>query len=244
MKIVSWASLSILAALTFPFAGEAVAHNDSAQQLPTIVVSASGKVDVAPDMAILTMTVRREAKTARMALDTNNTAMADVQQAMKSLGIANRDMQTAGFSIQPMMSRPNRNQADRTPRIIGYAVQNTLTVRVRDLPKVGRLLDKAVTLGVNQGGQIQFTNAQPDASISQARANAMKAAMAKASTLVGAAGVRLGKIQNISETSRAPRPMPMARGRMAAMADSGEVPVQAGENTYSVSVNVTWRIEQ
>ncbi len=231
-------------ALWMLLAGIVQAHTVVNEHGPTIVVSATGTVDVAPDMAIVTMTVRRESKTARAALDTNNAAMADVQQAMKGLGIASRDMQTSGFTIRPTMSRPNRSQSDRAPRVIGYSVQNSLTVRVRDLNLVGRVLDQAVTLGVNQGGQIQFTNAKPEKSISQARANAMKAAIAKASTLVRAAGVQLGNIQNISESSRAPRPMPMARGRMAAMADAGEVPIQAGENSYSVSVNVTWQIRQ
>jgi uncharacterized protein YggE len=222
----------------------AMAHGNAGDRPPTISVSASGSVDVAPDMALLTMTVRREAKTARAALDSNNAAMAGVQQAMQALGVAKRDLQTSGFSIRPLMSRPNRNQPDRTPKVIGYAVQNTLSMRVRDLTAVGSLLDKAVTLGVNQGGQIQFTNDNPQAAISEARTKAMQAAIAKANTLVSAAGVGLGKILTISETSRAPRPMPMARGRVAAMAESGAVPVQAGENSYSVSVNVSWLLRQ
>lgn len=235
---------TLVTVFALTLSGVALAHNDDADRPPTITVNASGSVDVAPDMAIVTMTVRREAKTARIALDTNNAAMAEVQQAMQQLGVAKRDLQTSGFSIRPLMSRPNRNQPDRTPKIVGYVVQNTLSARVRDLSQVGRLLDKAVTLGVNQGGQIQFTNANPQAAISQARTNAMQAAMEKANTLVNAAGVGLGKILTISETSRAPRPMQMAQGRIAAMADSGAVPVQAGENSYTVSVNVSWLLRQ
>jgi len=233
----------LAASVALTLSSLALAHND-ADRPPTITVSASGSVDVAPDMALLTMTVSRDGKTARSALDANNAAMGKVQQAMQQLGVAKRDLQTSGFSIRPQMSRPNRNQADRTPKIIGYIVQNTLSVRVRDLNSVGQLLDKAVTLGVNQGGQIQFTNDNPAAAISEARTKAMQAAMAKAKTLVSAAGVGLGKILTISETSRAPRPMPMARGRVAAMAESGAVPVQAGENSYSVSVNVSWLLRQ
>jgi len=244
MKFISPLTAFIaLIASSLTVSSLAVAHND-AQRPPTITVSASGSVDLAPDMALLSMAVRREGKTARAALDANNAAMGNVQQAMQQLGVARRDLQTSGFSIRPLMSRPNRNQPDRTPKIIGYVVQNTLAVRVRDLNAVGQLLDKAVTLGVNQGGQIQFTNDNPDAAISEARTKAMQAAMAKANTLVSAAGVGLGKILTISETSRAPRPMPMAHGRMAAMADAGSVPVQAGENSYSVSVNVSWLLRQ
>ena len=235
---------AMAAAITVGFTSAAIDHNDTAEQPPTITVSATGSVDVAPDMALVAMTVRRDAKTARAALDANNAAMGDVQKAMQQLGVARRDLQTSGFSIRPNYSRPNRNQPDRTPKIIGYIVQNTLSVRVRDLNSVGVLLDKAVTLGVNQGGQIQFTNNNPDAAISEARTKAMQEAMAKANTLVKAAGVGLGKIKSISETSYRPRPMPMAQGRIAAMAESASVPVQAGENRYTVSVKVSWLLRQ
>lgn len=210
-----------------------------------VVVSAQGSVDAAPDMAILSLTVRREAATARVALDQNNAAMKDVISALKSTGIAERDLQTGGFSITPKMSYPNRSAANRVPKLVGYTVQNTLTVRVRALDRLGAILDKAVTLGVNQGGGIQFTNDKPAVFIEQARRAAVRSAMAKGQTLADEAGVTLGNIIEISEHTREPRPVMMARGRVATAAMAEEsVPLQAGENTYSVTVNMRWTISQ
>ncbi|MGB7300310.1 MAG: SIMPL domain-containing protein [Burkholderiaceae bacterium] len=223
----------------------AVSAHDTPGRMPAISVSGTGSVDAAPDMAIITMTVRREAKTAREALDQNNLAMGDVLQAMKSQGIAARDLQTSGFSINPKITYPKSSAGNRNPQLVGYIVLNTITARIRNLASLGTVLDKSVTLGVNQGGQIQFTNDKPESLIASARSQAMASAIAKATTLVKAAGVSLGNIMEISEHSSAPRPMPMARGAvMAAMKSEESVPVQAGENTYSVTVNVSWLIKQ
>ena len=82
-------------------------------------------------------------------------------------------------------------------------------MRVRDLAKTGEILDKSVTLGVNQGGGVSFANDDPSATITEARKKAVADAMAKAKTLTDAAGVRLGKIIEISEMSFAQPPMPI-----------------------------------
>ena len=72
--------------------------------IPRINVSGEGRVDIAPDMAVLSLTVTREAQTARAALDANSAAMKDVLAAMASQGVNNKDLQTSGFSIQPKYS--------------------------------------------------------------------------------------------------------------------------------------------
>lgn len=210
-----------------------------------IVVSGEGDADLAPDMAVLTLTVMREASTARKALDANSAAMADVLAAMKAAGIADRDLQTAGFSVQPRYSQPPRQPDGARParEIVGYQVRNTLTVRVRDIASVGEILDTSVKLGVNEGGDIRFTNADPGDALTEARKRAVAAAMAKATTLAESAGVALGPILEISEHSRRIGPMPMARAEMA-MAMSDAVPVAAGENRYTVTVNMTFEIKQ
>jgi uncharacterized protein YggE len=102
-----------------------------------------------------------------------------------------------------------------------------------------------VTLGVNTGGSIQFTNDDPGNAIDEARAAAMKDALARATTLVEAAGATLGQIIEINESYSRPMPVTMAQGRMmaeAAMADA--VPIESGENTYSVTVSASWKIAQ
>ena len=136
---------------------------------PRIEVTGLGENDVAPDMAVITLSVTREEKTARAALDTNNEAMAAVLEAMREAGVEDRDLQTSGFSINPRIVYPGKDDRDETPTIVGYSVSNSLTVRIRDLQLLGAILDRAVTLGVNQGGQIVFANSDPSAALTVAR---------------------------------------------------------------------------
>jgi uncharacterized protein len=217
------------------------------ESVPRILVSGEGSAEIAPDMAVLVLTVSREAKTAREALDANSAAMAEVLQAMRDEGIADRDLQTAGFSIQPRYNYPApKPSGEREPReIIGYAVRNSLSVRVRDIDRVGAIIDKSVTLGVNEGGNITFTNADPAGAIAEARTEAVKDARRKAETLAAAAGVKTGRILEISEHSVAPRPIPMLNAEVAmSRAADAAPPVAAGENSYQVTVQVTYAIEQ
>lgn len=217
-------------------------------QSARIIVTGQGSASVAPDMAILALTVTREADTAQAALKAGSAAMAEVLAAMKKAGIAERDLQTSGFSIQPRYSRPSSKPVSEmdVPRIVGYTVRNALTVKVRDIDDVGIILDKSVSLGVNEGGNINFTNDDPSVTVTQARMQAMKDAASKATTLAETAGVKVGKILEISEQSYYPRPVAASMMRMSASdgAASEAVPIAAGENTYNVTVNVSYAIDQ
>lgn len=221
----------------------AQAAEPAAERIAEISVTGTGSTDVAPDMAIISVSVVRDSESARTALTDNTNAMSAVVAAMKAAGIAERDLQTAGFSIQPRVVYPQRGESTQPPRTVGYTVSNSLSIRVRDLSQVGSILDKAVTLGVNQGGQLTFTNAEPARHISQARERAMADAIDKATTLTRAAGARLGRVLTISEQLSRPQPMMMMRSAMSADAASASVPIEAGETSYSVTVNVSWAIE-
>lgn len=212
---------------------------------PRIIVTGEGEAAIAPDTAVLSLVVMEEKPTAREALTANNESMAKVLDGMKKAGIADRDLQTSGFNIEPRYVYPENKdgkQQPEAPKIVGYAVSNSLSVRVRDLKKVGEILDQSVSLGVNQGGNLVFTNDKTDAILEEARKKAVASAISKAKTLSTAAGVELGKIVQISEQSRNPRPMPMAQSKMMAMA-ADSVPVAAGENTYNVTVDVTFELK-
>lgn len=219
---------------------------DDASPSPRILVSGEGSAELAPDMAIVVLTVTREGKTARAALDANSEAMSQVLKAMQSKGIESRDLQTSKFSIQPRYSYPARKPGAETesPRIEGYTVRNSLTVRVRDISAVGTILDQTVSLGVNEGGNIIFTNDDPSAAIDKARVEAVRDATAKAQTLAKAAAVKLGKVLEIAEQSRRPQPMPVARAEMAMSRAADAVPVATGENSYKVMVNMSFAIQQ
>jgi uncharacterized protein YggE len=240
LRVVLW--FGIASALCFSALGTAAADDVS----PRIRVTGEGSANVAPDMAILELAVLREAQTARAALDANSAAMGEVLSSMGDLGVADRDLQTSNFSIQPKYTHPPVKSSGerRAPEIVGYKVRNSLTVRVRDISKVGEILDKSVSLGVNQGGNIRFTNDDPSAAITRARAEAVESAMAKANTLADAAGVDVGDILEISEQSYSPRPQPMARAEMMMASASDSVPIATGENVYKVVVSVTFLIEQ
>jgi hypothetical protein len=214
-------------------------------QVPRILVTGEGSVELAPDIAVLTLTVTREAETAGAALEANSSAMGEVLAAMEAEGIESRDLQTADFSIQPRYVYPPRSRDEpEPPRIAGYTVRNSLSVRVRDITRIGAILDKSITLGVNEGGNIAFGNDDPAVALEQARTMAMQEAMAKAATLAKAAGVGVGRILEISEQSFQPRPRPMARAEMAMARSADAVPVATGQNAYKVTVNVTFAIDQ
>lgn len=211
---------------------------------PQISVTGEAETTLAADMAMLQLTVMREAETARVALDENSAAMAEVIAAMLAAGIAEKDLQSRNFSIQPRFTYPQpRNE--HPPRLVGYTVRNSLQVKVRDLAMLGALLDESVSLGANEGGHIQFGNEDPSAALAEARTRAVEDAMAKAGTMAAAAGVELGKVLRLSDQASAPMPQNLRMERaMAADSVAGAVPLMAGENTYRVAVQMTYAIRQ
>lgn len=236
------ASSLILAAAVF--ATPALAQEREEPGL--ITITGLGEVTAEPDMAIVSSGVIADAETARAALDANTEAMAALFEVLRQAGIEERDIQTSGFSVEPKYVQSDRRDAFgyRLPPVIaGYRVSNAVTVRVRDLDDLGRVLDRAVSVGANSIAGISFAVAEPDELMEEARRLAVADAIARAELLTGAAGVSLSRIRSISEQS-APRPVPMAEmARMAVAADAA-VPVAAGELTFSATVAIQWEIAQ
>ena len=159
--------------------------------------------------------------------------------ALKDAGIAEKDIQTSNFMVQPRYDY----QDGKPPKLVGYDVSNTVTVTVRKLAALGLLLDKVVQAGSNQINGIGFDVSKPDAALDEARKLATADAARKAKIYAEAMGVGLGPVMSISESTGYQPPMPMARGK-AMMADAAApVPVAAGEQTLSVDVNITWEIK-
>jgi uncharacterized protein len=210
-----------------------------------VEVSGTGTASGKPDTALLSLTVLRTGKTARLALDANNAAMKKVLAGITNAGITNNDMQTSGFSMQPKYSYPGpgKNGQRPAPVLTGYAVSNQLTVKVRNLEKVGAVLDEAVSLGVNRIGNIKFMVSDPGQLREQARVAAMKDARRKAVVLTKAGDVSLGKIRFIREHSASDRPQPMMMAQRTTMESAAAVPVATGEITWSVRVNVRWALK-
>jgi uncharacterized protein YggE len=239
----------LAAGLLLPFAASAQPMSDGHPHHPTAAtmsLTGEGTIRVKPDMATLQLGVVAEAKTAREALSENTSRMAEIVAALRADGIESRDLQTSDFSIEPRYSQPPRGHEAEpfVPEIIGYAVRNALTVRIRDLGQTGALLDKAVTLGANTISGPSFEVADPSALQDSARKAAMRDALRKAELYAEAAGVSLTRILRIDEASGyAPQPMAMAR-EMKAQAYDAAVPIESGELSMGAQVSISWEIAE
>ena len=213
----------------------------AAEESARITVTGEGSVTAAPDMAIINFGVLKNAPTARQALDDANKALSEAIADLKAKGVEARDLQTSGFSVSPQFDYSGKNGA--APKLTGYQVSNMLTVRVRDISALGKVLDDAVTNGINSGGSLSFTNSKLKDLVAEARKAAVGDAIAKAKALTEAAGVSTGDILSIAEDAPMPPPVPMVRMAMAKEA-ADSVPVEAGESEYHARVTVTFAINQ
>lgn len=224
-------------------AGVLIAGNAGAEENREIRVTGIGEVLAQPDMATISLGVVSEAETAGDALARNSDIMAKLVASLKADGIASRDLQTSGFSVQPNFVYPDRNRGETgEPRITGYTVRNMLSVRVRDLARTGEFLDRMVSLGSNSVNNISFSVADPGPVEDSARQAAVTDARARAELYAAAAGLKLGRIVLISEPQAVSRPPVNIRAR-ASLEAASAVPVQAGELTFRAQVNIVWEIE-
>ena len=238
-----------LTAMTLLISGAPIAPVAAlAQDAPkrTLSVSATGTVTAEPDIAVVSMGVVSNAKTARAALSANTKAMTALIEQLVAQAIAKKDLQTSNFSVQPRYIYPKRSNdgQQRPPRVVGYTVSNQLTAIVRNLDSLGEVLDKAVSTGSNQIQGLRFSIDKPGPLRDEARKRAVSRAIAKAKLLAEAAGVNLGPIMTMSESGGPRPPQPVARGRaFAAEAADAPVPVARGEQEISATVNITWMLQ-
>jgi len=206
--------------------------------LRQITVTGQGSVAVDPDMATITLGVTNQASEAGAAMATTSEATARMLQRLGDLGIAPRDMQTSSLSLNPIWS--DRSSSVSGPAIItGFVASNSVTVRVRELASLGRLMDAVISDGANDFNGLRFSVQDPEPLMNLARQKAVADATAKAQLLTSAAGVSLGPIQTMIEQGGA-RPVVM---EMAA-ARSNNVPVAAGEVSVSASVLMVFSISE
>ena len=202
---------------------------------PAISVTGEATISVPPDLAEVEAGVTSDAKTAREASDANNATMGKLLLALKAAGIDAKDIQTSRLSLQPQ-SAPNRTGPSA---ITGYRASNRVTVRLHDVIKVASTIDMLVAAGANDIGGINFMVSQASKLLDDARTQAVADARRKAEIYAKAAGVTLGGPLSISEGSS---PGPMFRAKMSA-APIATTPIAQGEETLSVTVNVTWAIK-
>ncbi len=199
-----------------------------------ITVNAESFVAAIPDMAVISLGVESAARTADAALEGNSQDMDAVLSMLKASGLEDRDIQTSGFSIDPIYAQDMTNR-----QITGYVVRNQVQARVRDLDGLGALLDQVVASGANrlQGLRFDVQNTEPLAD--QALSGAVARATAKAGLMADAAGVRLGPVLSMSESGGFSAPMASVRGMAM---ESMAVPVASGEVTVSAMVTMVFGI--
>jgi hypothetical protein len=207
----------------------------AAQAQPHIItMSGHGETHGQPDTATLSAGVSVNAPTAAAALADANKDMQAVLAALKKLGVADRDIQTRNFSVNPQYANGN----GQAPRVTGYQVSNQVEVRLAEIGKLGPALDALVAAGANQINGVNFSIHDPAPLLLEARNQAVADARGKAETFAKAAGVTLGSILSIGENGNSgPRPMVFAAVRAAS------VPVALGEDTIGADVTITWEIK-
>ena len=215
--------------------------NTSAPQRYITVVG-EGIVNIKPDIAKTTIGVDTIKSTVKEASDENQVVIAQVLDALKAAGIADKDMQTAGFNIyaEQYVAPDSGPQAEPSYR---YHVTNQVQVTIRDIETVGDVLDAAIEAGANSTYGVEFRLDDQEAARSEARGLAIENANSKAAELAGLNSVSVGQVLSISEViGNSPyyaAPSAAAYG----LGGGGGTPISAGELQLTMQVQVTYAIE-
>ena len=232
--LIAFGTTMTACAQTQPAAGYAIPADGT-----LLSVSASADVKHAPDVASVSAGVVTQAADANAAMRANAEQMQKVMAAIRAAGIADKDIQTSGINLNPNY----RYAENQPPAITGYQASNNVNLKVRDLAKLGKVLDALVASGANQVNGPSFEIDQSDAVQDEARRNALAKAQARADMYAKTLGLRVRRIVSISDGGGFSPPVPMPMVRMQAMAakDAG-TEVAPGENTVSASVDVVFEL--
>jgi len=211
----------------------------------TISIQATGEVYSSPDLALITASTVTEARTVAAALSQNSEKMNEAIDFLKEQGIEEKDLKTIGFNIYPRYEYPEKSESYYPPTgervLVGYEVQQSLEIKIRDLTLVGDIIQGITEAGINQMGSLQFTIENQDELKEQAREQAIKEAKEKADKLADQLGVKLTKIINFSESGGYLTKSSYYDEEVMAVG-SATPSVEAGENKIEVSVNITYEI--
>ncbi|MEO1494238.1 MAG: SIMPL domain-containing protein [Pseudomonadota bacterium] len=235
MRAVHLVCLVVLGLATLP-AATAIAEDKP----PVLTITGNGAVSAAPDLATINTAVETAAPTAAEALSENSALMTEVFTVLTDAGMAMADIQTNQLSVRPEY----RDLPGTTPRrteIYQYRVTNGVLITVRDLDRLGTILDQIVQTGVNQINSVGFGHSTPAPLLDQARQKAVANALATATLYAEAAGVRLGPILSISEYNRS------NQGSIStafATRAGAPVPISGAQTSISSAVTIVWEIDQ
>jgi len=205
-----------------------------------IIVSGQGTISLSPDTALLNVGISVVAASAVQARDNAADSMKQLIDSVKGNGVDDKEIRTTQFSLAPEYDYSSSG----SPRLTGYRVTHMLSVKIKNMDNVAKVIDDAVNAAGDpvQVGGVTFTVANPDAVLSSARADAMAEAKAKAQELASLSGVTLGAPVSIAETSSGGQPTPIyyAAGRTADVAAATSI--QPGQLDVTVNIQVTYGI--
>ena len=229
-----------LAVLSGCAAPAALAQTASNPPSHTISVTGSGLAYGVPDIAVAQIGVQSRNPDPAAALDDANAKMTAIMAALKELGVADKDVQTSDFSVYAQQDiDPQTGQAKGT---ITYIVDNTVSITMRDLTKVGQVLGQVVAAGANNIYGVSYMVADQSKLEAEARDKAMADAKARAEQLAKAAGVSLDQPLTISEYQNGP--VPLVHTDLAQSAAGAKaVPVSSGQIQVNMQINVTYLIK-
>ena len=212
----------------------------------TITVSDTGEIYAKPDLALTTFSVISEEKTVAEALSQNTEKMNAVIDFVKGQGVEDKDLKTTSFNIYPRYEwREGKTEIPPQPQgkrvLVGYEVRQSLEVKIRDLEKIGAIIEGATGAGANQAGDLQFTIDKEDELKKQARDQAIEKAKTKAKELASQLGVNLVRITDFQESSLVPRYYGLEK---VTVPGAGEATpqIELGENKIEVTVTITYEI--
>ena len=219
--------------------GAAPAANANPAQPRSINVSGNGKVYLTPDVAYVSIGVKTNAVTVGEALTANNTQAQAIAKTLQDLGVQAKDIQTANFNIYPYQEvTPDGKTLPTT-----FNVENTVSVTVRDLSILGKLLDAVVRSGANTINSITFDVIDHSKALSEARKLAVEDAAQQANEVAAAAGVKIDGLQIMNVNIGSGPILYDAKSVGAGVSPSAQVPVSAGQLVISVDVSAVYTIK-
>lgn len=212
----------------------------------TVTTTAVGRVERAPDRAVLRVAVETFAETAEEAADQNAERTEAVLAALERLGIPEDHIRTTSYQVNPEYDySPGEPRRPGEQRLVGYRVVNMVQVTIDDIDRVGEIIDAAISAGANRIGGLSFQLRDPAAARQDAIREAVALARADAQAVADALGRRLGPALSVSTTGGAvPPPVPMMRLESRALdAAAAAAPIQPGELEVVAGVTAVFRLD-
>ena len=208
---------------------------------PILSVSGSGSVQSAPDQAAVTLGVVTRGATAGEAQQENAAKATAIREALRTLGIEDKDVKTEEYNFRPEYSREGNERV-----IVGYVASNTIRVRVRDVAAVGDVIDAVLSNGANTIHSLDFSIRDTNALRQKALESAVKDAREKADAIARALGKSIVGVHHVSENTGAfqPRQSNMMLMTKSADAMAESTPIDGGTLSMTADVHIDFILAQ